>query len=568
MDRRTFIRNNALALATTGMALTSSRRAAGATPVGVQTPSKRFLRLLPNGYFAFEDGKVFLPLGGFYGNFLHRVKDGVVQPDMITSIRDSSEAEKRAWFSVLADHGVNCLRIMSRDHTGRGVDEWDKVGAVNTDLLEDWERYWAIALEYGIHILPTLHESYYATYAPYRNAEVMQAMVTPLYKEAELAALPEYRRRFLSGDVITDGKAMYTDPDIVRCREDYINALIPRLRDNPGILFYELENEQAPDIHDWTNKNIAWIRRHDPKTPIAISHSGDGVFHADPIPHSRSTNIDFYSYHLYPVGSVTARALDYGCALSMHARYVMLGVPAGSGESGAHILKNGPTGAWRRALARDTAWIPFLSGNCHVMFWDAAHPEVVACKGVAEIVDLLDLATFKRKRPTIAVDVSHSLENDQFFKSERGRKMYAVMGRYEQHFMRLGVEFDYTMGGSHYATVLPGDTFEPIVPGDRPFALSDGYEMRLLMSEDDSTVVAYVRNRGETVRLGEGWFSGWVRKPRPAPFRLDVALPGAYEGFLHAFESGVRQDVRLDGSARLGGDVPGEDDYLLFLKRS
>lgn len=558
MDRRGFLKASALA----GMAAAA---AGGAESGGVQ-PMKRFLRIQDNGYFAFDDGEPYLPLGGFYGNFVHKVADGRVTGDRIGSIRDSSEDEKRAWFKVLADNGVNCLRIMSRDHNPRGVDEWDKVGALNEPLLEAWERYWDVALEYGIHILPTIHESFYATYAPYRNPETMRKMVVPLYGEGELEKLPGYRRRLLEGKEI-DRDGMYYDEDMVRARKDYVDALIPRLREHPSILFYELENEQEVGIYDWTNQNIGWIRAHDKRTPICISHSGAGLMTADPIPHTRRTKIDFYSYHIYPVDRVCQAELDYGMAVSMLARYAKCGVPAGPGESGSHIIEGGPEGAWREACARDTVWMPFLSGNNHLMFWDAAHPELAACKAVAEAARMMDLRTLRRKKPAIAVDVSHPLEDDIHFRSDAGYALYTNMGRYENHFASLGVDFDYSSGDGGHGTELPGADFEAYTPEDRPFTLSPGYQLKYLAADDDSRLVAFIRNRGENVKIGKDWHSGWVRKPAKADFSLEVKLPGTYEGFLHAFGAETREDVKVDGEGRVERKEPTDQDFWLFLKR-
>ena len=531
--------------------------------------SKQFLHILPNGYFAWQDGTAYLPLGGFYGNFVHKVVDGEVTDERIGSIRNSTPDEKRAWFEVLAQHGVNMLRIMSRDHADEGVDEWDIVGAVNDPLLADWEAYWEIAREYDIHILTTIHESFYATYAPYRNADVMERMVRrPHYTNEDLAALPDYRRRFLEGDVIEDHDSMYTDPDLIRVREDYVDALIPRLRENPSIVLYELENEQAVGIYDWTNTNIEWIRRHDTRTPIGISHSGTGLWTADPVAHARKTDIDFYSYHLYPVDRVTTETLDYGTAVSLMARYAMLAGPAGVGESGSHILADSPTGAWRRALARDLVWFAFLSGNNHIMFWDGGHAEVVACGELAEVLEDIDLAQLERARPSIAINVDHPLDDDQFFLTDDGQRMYAIMGQYEDHFMDLGVEFDYVLGESDaYDTVLPGDAFSPITPDARPFDVPEGYQMRTLRSADDSLIVAYIRNRGETHSFGEGWHTGWLRKPVAVPFQLGINLPGSYEGYIRALESGYREDLVIDGAGIIGNGDPSNDDYVLFLQK-
>lgn len=554
MDRRDFLKT----------AVAAGAVASATSATGKASPMKRHLSVRSDGYFAFEDGEVFLPIGGFYGNFVHRVADGEVTGDRFESIRRSSEAEKRAWFEVLAQNGVNCLRIMSRDHK-YGADEWDKVGAVNEALLETWEQYWEVALEYGIHILPTIHESFYADYAPYRNPDVMKEMAARLYSAEELAQLPDYRRRLLAGKPI-DAYGMYYDQDMVRARKDYVDALIPRLRENPSILFYELENEQEVGIYDWTNRNIEWIRAHDEQTPIGISHSGAGLMTADPIPHARRTGIDFYSYHIYPINRVCQEQLDYGMAVSMLARYAKCGAPPGVGEAGSHIITGGPKGRWRNACARDTIWMPFLSGNNHLFFWDAKQPEVVSCKAVAEAARLLDLRSFRRKTPAVSVDVSHALEDDLHFRTDQGYSLYANMGRYENHFASLGVDFDYCLGGDGYATMLPGGTFEPHAPTTRPFVVSPGYQLKYLLAEDDSRLVAFIRNRGENVKIG-GEPSSWVRKPTRTSFRLDVALPGEYEGFLHTFDDETRETVRINGEGTIAKAEDTDCDFWLFLTR-
>ena len=190
-----------------------------------------------------------------------------------------------------------------------------------------------------------------------------------------------------------------------------------------------------------------------------------------------------------------------------------------------------------------------------------------SCKGVAEVAGLMGLAGFRRKRPTIAVHVAHPQGDDIFFRGEEGYAAYTTMGRYENHFARLGVEFDYTFEDDGYDTVLPGDRFEAYEPPSRPFTVSAGYQLRHLSSADDSVVAAYIRNAGANVRIGKDWHAGWVRKPAPAKFELEVNLPGTYEGFLHTFDDESRQDVRVDGSARLGNGEPTDRDFLLFLKR-
>ena len=91
--------------------------------------------------------------------------------------------------------------------------------------------------------------------------------------------------------------------------------------------------------------------------------------------------------------------------------------------------------------------------------------------------------------------------------------------------------------------------------------------MRSLTGTDDRVVIAYFRNEGENVKIGKEWHSGWVRKPTPARFDLQVRLPGTYEGFLHTFDENTRQDVRIDGEGQIGNRESTTRDYWLYLQR-
>jgi len=137
----------------------------------------------------------FLPIGGLYANRVHVVKDGTCLGLVSEGLEDVSDAEARDWFAYLHANGVTALRGMLRDHTRRGTEPMDIVGRVNMPLLRRWEHLMVLARPYGIRFLVTLHESWYATYAAYFNAQVLQSCVLRRYTEAELRDLPPYRRR-------------------------------------------------------------------------------------------------------------------------------------------------------------------------------------------------------------------------------------------------------------------------------------------------------------------------------------------------------------------------------------
>jgi hypothetical protein len=163
--------------------------------------------------------------------------------------------------------------------------------------------------------------------------------------------------------------------------------------------------------------------------------------------------------------------------------------------------------------------------------------------------------------------VAHPLDDDIYFRGEAGYALYTQMGRYENHFTRLGVEFDYCFDDAGYETVLPGNQFEAHEPAARPFVLSPGYQLRSLTGADDRVVVAYIRNEGQYVRIGKDWHAGWVRQPAPAEFHLTIRLPGTYEGFLHTFDEETREDVRIDGEGRIDKKDATDRDYWLYLRR-
>jgi len=487
---------------------------------------KNVIRIGPDGHFVLPDGEPFLPLGGLYANWVHRVIEGKCGDIVSWSFSDASDEELREWFAYLRDNGVNALRAMLRDHTARGCEPMDIIGRVNLDLLRRWEHLMEVARPFGIRFLVTLHESWYATYGAYFDREVLEKCVLPYYTAEELAALPPYRARFLvEKRMLESTDEPMTDPDVLSCQADYLRDLIPRLRGNPDIFAYEIENEQPNGYFEWTEAQIRLIRALDPSTPICVSHLGGGLLSADPLAWGRKTSIDFYTYHVYPGGAATSAEMDYGIVVAVTARYARLGKPVFSGEAfGDEWYKATPEA--RRLGARDCLWAQLLGGNIGCFFWntgDEAIREFRLARLIAERVGFL------RRRwaaPKIAFDVSHPLTDDRFFQTPEGAETYRAMGAAARACLRRGVSFGFALdrreAGPRLLKLSEVDAVASLPPD---IALPEGLEAQYLVSEDAKAFVCYLRNVAQIVPIQEDPKMGWTRARRPIEVRVSVHLP-------------------------------------------
>lgn len=88
------------------------------------------VRLLPNGYFAYADGRPFVPLGGFYANWVQSESPDGEWPQL-RSFTDTTDDNKRRWMQFLHDSGVTAMRMMLRTHRDDGMEPMDVGGRVN-----------------------------------------------------------------------------------------------------------------------------------------------------------------------------------------------------------------------------------------------------------------------------------------------------------------------------------------------------------------------------------------------------------------------------------------------------
>ena len=184
-------------------------------------PRPNPIRLLPNGYFARAVGKPFVPLGGFYANWVQSdAGDGGWRT--IQSFTYTTDAQKRQWLRFLADNGVTALRFMLRTHhREKGLCEaMDIGGRVNRELLADAMRYISLAREVGIEFLLVLHDDY--TKPVYYNEKNHRAFTPPAFEGENLDALPPAQRRFVrDGRLLDNIGQKYTDPDVIPCQDLY-----------------------------------------------------------------------------------------------------------------------------------------------------------------------------------------------------------------------------------------------------------------------------------------------------------------------------------------------------------
>lgn len=495
-------------------------------PIIVSPPMrKNLITLGQNGFFVDTKGRVFMPFGGLYANRVHTVSGDVAGWTISDAFTDASDEQLKQWFAYLKTNGVTALRGMLRNHTRKGTDPMDIMGTVNIPLLKQWEHMMSLARPYGIRFLLTLHESWYATYAAYFNRQAMENCVLVQYTPKELSALPEYRKRFLvEKRMLTQTSEPMTDPDVLACQRDYLTELIPRLRSNPDVFAYEIENEQPNAYVDWTNAQIAQIRRYDPVTPICVSHLGGGLLDADPIPWSRKTAIDFYTYHIYPSGFQTSPARDYGTAVAVTARYSELGKPVMAGESlGDEWFKATPEA--RHLGGRDCIWSQILGGNIGAFFWDTIDEPIKEFRLAQNLAQRVGLGAFKPAPARVGIDVSPYMDDDRHFQDADGKKLFADMCKTARECFERGIDFAFTFNPKAYPVTIRPSEVQKLTSLKSEIEVPTGWEAQFIRSLDNKRFLCYIRNMGGPVAIQADPNAGWTRSRKPIELKVSVHVP-------------------------------------------
>lgn len=529
-------------------------------------PRPEPVRLLPNGYFAIG-GKAWLPLGGFYANWV-----GLPTPDgewdKRASFTDATEAQIVEWLKFLKSNGVTALRFMLRSHRNNGMEPMDIGGRVNPGLFPAFLRYLDLARPFGFRFLVVIHEDY--SKPCYFNGAALERFCLPWYEGEKIDGLPTFQRRFIRDRrLIGEPAEKYTDRDVIACQDAYAREIIGLLKDNPAVFAYELENEMVNCPATWADHAIATIRSVDPGTPVCVSHGGGGVITADPAWWKAKTSIDFYTYHLYPHGT-TSPEMDYGIATDVLTRYGRMGKSAFLGESAGDQFSYGPDRETRRWTMRDVIWFSFLNGNPGCFFWNARASEFAEFRLAAEVFGRVDWATFRREKPPLAIAVPHALDDDKWFRSEAGRAAHAMMGRYSRHYLDRGADFDFVLGEtSDHALHAGVDHFAPPDPGATALGVSAGYQLKALVREGGGEAILYARNCAG-VRLWEcerphRWIQ-YLRARKPASLRVTVALPGRFDVEIWDLDT-CRHEVRSAGAGRALELGLSDHDFAILLRR-
>ena len=207
--------------------------------------------------------------------------------------------------------------------------------------------------------------------------------------------------------------------------------------------------------------------------------------------------------------------------------------PSLLGESAGDQFRLHPSVQTRRWVMRDIIWMSLAGGSPGVFFWNARGPEVREFRFAREALEQLDLPTLRRAVPEIAIDVRHPIDDDKWYRTPAGREAYAMMGRYAQHYLSQGVDFDFTLQPGRYRKVCRLERFEPAAGSARPMRTSPGWQLACLARDDGRALLAYVRNYAGSelweCRMGRDPWRQYLRRRQAAPLQVEIELPeGAY----------------------------------------
>ena len=502
-----------------------------------------------SGYFATADGRPYVPLGGFYINWVG-LPDAETGEEgrVLKSFTDSTEEEILHWLDFMSRQGVNTLRLMLRTHVSGDLEPMDIGGRVNRPLFAKTLRLMDLARRHGLRFLLVIHDDY--DKPVYCNRGKLEKFALPQYEGEDLDALPPHQARFIRDQrLVRPAAAKYTDPDAIACQDDYAREIILYFRDNPQVFAYELENEMVACPREWAEHAVETIRSVDPDTPVCASHGGGGIHTGDPLWWIGRTPIDFYTYHLYPIGS-TDEATDYGAAVSRLARYGRMSGVCFLGESSGDEFTRYPSerDAERRYIMRDIIWFSLINGNPGCMFWNARGYEVQEFRLAADIMQRIDWTEWQRQKPGTAVTIDHPLEDDWYYRSQQGGRDRAMMGRYGQHYMALGADFDFAMSGEGYEATAPVGEFAPVDPPERPFRVSEGYQLSSLTREGTAEGLLYVRNfAGVRPWEVEGRGTMYLRERAPANLTFSIEAPTGLIATCWDLDTGESREVEVAG---------------------
>jgi len=497
----------------------------GLSPAVCITPDRREpgVVMTPAGQFTLG-GQPWLPLGGFYANWVGDVPADGEAGKRNTSFVDTDDAAKLAWMQHLAADGVNSLRFMLRAHRPGGMEPMDIGGRVNPELYAEALRYLDLARPLGIRFLLVVHEDY--TKPMYFNATNRELFCLPRWQGEDLDALPPFQRRFVrDGRLLTSIDQKYTDPDAMACQDQYARELVNLFKDNPQVLGFELENEMVAVPPAWIQHACGVIRSVDSITPILMSHGGGGLKTADPQFWRTKSPVEFYTYHIYPQGT-TSENVGYGRVTDVLTAYGRMSGRSFLGESVGDEWGHGAPVDMRKRVARDVIWYSLVNGNPGCMFWNHRGDETAEFRLARRWADQLQLAAWQPAKAEVAVLVPHPLDDDRYYRSKEGDADLAMMYRYAEHYRQRGMVFDFAWRPDGYRAIADLKAFAPPA-APAPVVPTAGYEAASLLRAGTQQGLCYVRNAAGVAKWDgapESNFRIWFRTVKAAPARITLQL--------------------------------------------
>jgi hypothetical protein len=529
---------------------------------------KSGVSLAPTGYLVEPDGKLYLPLGGFYANWPGLpMKDGTIGRALdLFPCGDvpyphgypwSAEVEKqvRAYLALCRKHRITGLRLMLRN--------MDLVGRADPVQLQAVLHLFDLARPMRIRFDVVLFEDYEKP--PYVSREVLEKVVLLHYTTQELANLPPHRARFLvKKNVLEQAAAKYLDRGVIACQKDYLDDLLPSLLSREEIFCYELENEMVYPPMEWVKEMSDHIRSIDPKTPIL----GNPGPHEWPEPWRwRDSGVNLFGYHPYNDGQPTA---DHGAVAFLRSKWAAAaGIPMFTGEGGINqnrwqpdVSKVTPQQAARGI--RDQIWLSLTCGADGAFMWTADHElEMAEFSKVWPALRStgLNLLKMHRRRPEVAVVMP---DDDR-----ANEKAYALGWR----LLGLGVDFDTVPAAtaSGYSVRLDAATADPgaLTLQSELAKPGQGYQLAYLASDDLSQVLVYLRNVAGGIVNAGARRACYLREPKLAEGTLRIAGRASWDR-VRAFDLDDGRQVRV--TARDGGRTvliasESTHDYVVSLTR-
>jgi hypothetical protein len=214
----------------------------------------------------------------------------------------------------------------------------------------------------------------------------------------------------------------------------------------------------------------------------------------------------------------------------------------------------------RRWIMRDIIWFSLVNGNPGCFFWNARGFEVEQFRLANKITGGLEWRDWARQMPEIGIVVAHPWDDDKYYRSKDGLADYAMMGRYAEHYLSAGVDFDFSIDGLGYAKTAQVGAhgraplqFAP-PPGKSLVSAGPGWQVRANAREGYREGLAYVRNLAGIRHWQQPRINMYIRDRKPAPLKIRLNLP---------LEKIAVQATDLDTGAEKRFDIGGQGEMDL-----